>query len=226
MPSVLTEGKGEEARATMLGAKIITVFPGNDVTALDSHIGVVLLFDGTRGQLNAIMDASSITAIRTAAVSGLATKLLARPDANDLAILGSGVQAMTHLESMRVVRDIRRVRVWSRTPAKAQKFASRASARFGCAVEVTASAQEAVTGAHIICTVTASRTPVLEGAWIAPGTHINAVGSSVASTRELDTEAVKQVVPLRRSSRVRACRGGGSADPYARRGDHRVAHSW
>ena len=192
MPSVLTEGTGDDVQPTALGAKIITVFPGNDATPFDSHIGVVLLFDGQRGRLSAIMDASSITAIRTAAVSGLATRLLARPDATDLAILGSGIQAMTHLDAMRCVRGIRRVRIWSRTPSRARKFAEHASARFGCAVEVSETARDAVAGAQIICTATAARTPVLEGAWIAPGTHINAVGASLASARELDTEAVKR----------------------------------
>ncbi|MEP7343628.1 MAG: ornithine cyclodeaminase family protein [Gemmatimonadaceae bacterium] len=192
MPSVLTEGEGEDARATAVGAKIITVFPSNDATPYDSHIGVVLLFDAEHGRLRAIMDASSITAIRTAAVSGLATRLLARPDATDLAILGSGIQAMSHLDAMRCVRDISRVRVWSRTPTRARKFATRATARFGCPVEVCETAQQAVDGASIICTVTAARTPILLGAWIAPGTHINAVGSSIASARELDTDAVKR----------------------------------
>jgi ornithine cyclodeaminase len=192
MPAVLTEGMGDEAHARSLAAKIITVFPGNDATPFDSHIGVVLLFDGANGRLKAIMDASSITAIRTAAVSGLATRLLARSDATDLAILGTGVQAMTHLDAMRCVRDIRRVRVWSRTAARARDFAQRAGERFKCVVEVTETARQAVEGASIICTVTAARTPVLEGAWLAHGTHINAVGASVAAARELDTDAVRR----------------------------------
>lgn len=192
MPSVRTEGSGDEARTEAIAAKIITVFPGNDRTPYDSHIGVVLLFEAEHGRLLAIMDASSITAIRTAAVSGLATRLLARPDATQLAILGAGTQAMTHLDAMCCVRDIQHVRVWSRRPEKAQELAKRARAKHSCSIDVSASAREAVEGAHVVCTVTASRTPVLEGNWLAPGTHVNAVGASLAHARELDTDAVQR----------------------------------
>lgn len=175
-----------------LGAKVITVFPGNDATPYDSHMGVVLLFDDDLGRLLAIMDASTITAVRTAAVSALATRLLARADAGDLAILGAGVQAMTHLEAMLCARTLRRVRVWNRSADRAQRFASRAMARHGVQVEVTESARAAVAGADLICTVTASREPVLQGAWIAEGAHINAVGAALPTARELDTEAVRR----------------------------------
>lgn len=192
MPSIRTDGAGDSARATVLGAKIITVFPGNDATPYDSHIGVVLLFDGEVGRLLAIMDASSITAIRTAAVSGLATRLLARPDANDLAILGSGVQALTHLDAMRAVRPLRRVRVWSRTRRHLDAFVERAREQFGIPIAACPNAREAVEGADIVCTVTASRSPVLEGDWLSPGTHVNAVGSSIPAARELDTRAVQR----------------------------------
>ena len=173
-----------------IGAKVITVFPGNEGTPYESHIGVVLYFDDTHGRLLAIIDASSVTAIRTAAVSGLATRLLARPDATDLAILGSGTQAMTHLDAMRCVRDIRSVRVWSRSADSGGRFAQQAQARLGVTVTVVASAEAAVRDAHIVCTTTASREPVLRGEWLAPGTHINAVGASLASARELDSDAV------------------------------------
>jgi ornithine cyclodeaminase/alanine dehydrogenase-like protein (mu-crystallin family) len=173
-----------------MGVKVITVFPGNQGTKYDSHIGAVLLFGAEHGELKAIMDASEITGIRTAAVSGVATRLLAREDAGDLAILGSGVQAATHLEAMLAVRPIRRVRVWSRNPANAKRFAERQSRRRGINVEAMGSAQEAVAGADIICTTTSAPEPVLCGDWIAPGAHVNAVGSSVAVTRELDTAAM------------------------------------
>ncbi len=173
-----------------VGAKVITVFPGNDATPLDSHQGAVLLFDTAHGELRAILDASSITAIRTAAVSGVATRALARDDAHDLAILGAGVQAQTHLDAMMEARTIDRVRVWSRTPAKAAAFVARNAARHPALIEASADARTAVEGADIICTVTASRTPVLEGAWISPGAHVNAVGASLATARELDSAAV------------------------------------
>ena len=172
------------------GLKVITVFPSNEGTRYDSHQGAVLLFEPEHGTLAAIMDATAITAIRTAAVSGLATRWLAREDAGDLAILGTGVQARTHLEAMLCVRPVRRVRVWSRHEAHRASFRTWASDRFGLVVETPASVPETVANADLICTVTSSRTPVLEGTWVAPGSHINAVGASLPEARELDTEAV------------------------------------
>jgi ornithine cyclodeaminase len=179
-----------ERHKSSIGAKVITVFPGNDATPLDSHLGVVLLFEADMGQLLAIIDASSVTAIRTAAVSGVATKLLARPEAGDLAILGAGVQAMTHLDAMRTVRTIRRVRVWSRTAERRQRFAEKARQKLGMNVELAESVESCVVDADIICTVTSSREPVLKGAWVAKGAHINAVGSALPTARELDSTAV------------------------------------
>jgi ornithine cyclodeaminase len=173
-----------------IGVKVITVFPGNHGSAFDSHQGAVLFFDAERGSLRAIVDASEVTAIRTAAVSAVATRALAREDAGDLAILGSGVQARTHLEAMLLVRTIRRVRVWSPTAEHRDAFADREGRRLGVAIEPAASAQSAVAKAHIICTVTGARQPVLKGKWIAPGAHVNAVGSSLRTSRELDTDAV------------------------------------
>jgi len=174
-----------------VGLKVITVFPGNHGTRYDSHQGAVLLFEATHGQLLAIMDATTITAIRTAAVSGVATRLLAREDAESLAILGSGVQAGTHLAAMLHSRPIQKVRVWSRDAAHAQRFAERESKRHGIAINVMTTVQDAVKECDIICTTTSAREPILKGEWITPGTHINAVGSSVPFTRELDSTAVK-----------------------------------
>lgn len=185
MPAVVGKGSGAS-----LGAKIITVFPGNDATPYDAHIGAVLLFDAEHGKLLAIADASSITAIRTSAVSGLATRLLAREDAKELALLGAGVLAMPHLEAVRCVRDIRRVRVWSRSGERAKEFAARARKQFDIEIVVASSARDAVEGADVICTITSARTPVLEGAWLAAGAHVNAVGASLPTARELDTAAV------------------------------------
>jgi ornithine cyclodeaminase len=173
-----------------MGLKIVSVFPGNHGTEYDSHIGAVLLYETKHGQLLAIIDASEITAIRTAAVSGVATRLLAREDAGDLAILGSGVQARSHLKAMRIARDIRRVRVWSRNPDHAQQFADRESQAHGVSIEPMFTVPEAVDGADIVCTTTSAPEPVLHGEWVAAGAHINAVGSSVPFTRELDTAAV------------------------------------
>jgi ornithine cyclodeaminase len=191
MPAILGSGA-----AASLGAKIITVFPGNDATPFDSHIGVVLLFDAEFGTLLAIADASSITAIRTAAVSGLATRLLANDDASTLTILGAGVLALPHLAAISAVRPIRRVRVWSRSGAadgsRAQRFAMRARAEFDVDVVVSTSVEAAVRDADVICTITSSREPVLEGRWLPAGVHVNAVGASVRTARELDTLAVSR----------------------------------
>jgi alanine dehydrogenase len=172
-----------------IGTKLITVFPGNHGTELDSHQGAVLLFDGERGSLLAMMDATSITAIRTAAVSGLATRLLARDDAETLAILGSGAQASTHIKAMMAVRQFKNVRVWSRNPDHARALASRAGWSHDA---VARDAKSAVRDADVVCTVTASREPVLRGEWLRPGTHVNAVGASLPTARELDTDAVRR----------------------------------
>jgi ornithine cyclodeaminase/alanine dehydrogenase-like protein (mu-crystallin family) len=184
MPSYLANIKA-------MGLKAVSVFPGNHGTRFDSHQGAVLLFEATHGQLLSVMDATSITAIRTAAVSGVATRLLARDDAQSLAILGSGTQARTHLDAMMKARGIKTVRVWSRNEEKATHFAQLEEKRHGITVRPAATVEEAVAGADIICTTTAAPEPILKGEWIAPGTHINAVGSSVPFTRELDTTAVK-----------------------------------
>jgi len=177
-------------KSGVLGVKAITFFHGNEGTELDTHQGAVLLFEAERGQLLAVIDATSITAIRTAAVSGVATKLLAREDAGDLAIVGSGVQAGTHLEAMLAVRPIRRVRVASKDFARAQRFADRESKRQGIAIEPMRTIEAAVRGADIICTATSARDPVVAGDWLEPGSHVNAVGSSVPFAREIDTAAV------------------------------------
>ena len=174
-----------------MGLKVISVFPGNHGTKYDSHQGAVLLFEAKHGQLLSLMDASAITAIRTAAVSGVATRLLAREDAQTLAILGSGVQARTHLSAMIEARNVTRARVWSRNAERARQFADRETERHGIPVSAALTVQEAAAEADIICTTTAAPEPVLRAEWIAKGAHINAVGSSIPTTRELDTAAVK-----------------------------------
>ncbi|NOT08471.1 MAG: ornithine cyclodeaminase family protein [Gemmatimonadales bacterium] len=173
-----------------LGLKAISVFPANDGTAFDSHQGLVILFSPERGNPIAIMDASSITAIRTAAVSAVATRALAREDAADLALVGSGVQARTHLEAMAVVRPLRRVRVWSPTRVRVEAFAKWAAEALGITVEISSGPEEAVRGASIVCTVTAASQPVIRGEWLSEGAHVNAVGSSDRTARELDAAAV------------------------------------
>jgi ornithine cyclodeaminase len=184
MPAVL-------GAPTAMGVKVITVFPGNEGTAFDSHQGAVLLFEPEHGSLVAVLDASSITALRTAAVSAVATRALARPESAILSLIGSGVQAVTHLEAMLAVRPISEVRVYSRTHKNAEMFAAREGRRFSVPIEAAGTAEQAVRGADIICTLTSSRSPVLFGEWLKPGCHINAVGASTRAARELDGRAVQ-----------------------------------
>src|SRR5262249_48635043 len=139
-----------------LGAKILTVYPDNTKRGLASHIGLVVLFDTEIGIPLAVMDAAQVTAIRTAAASGVATRALARKDASHLAILGTGEQAATHLEAIAKIRELEAVRVWGRSSDKAQRFAGEASARLSLSIEVAKTAEDAVQGADIVCTVTAS----------------------------------------------------------------------
>jgi ornithine cyclodeaminase len=172
------------------GLKVVSVMPGNHGTAYDSHQGVVMLFGVEHGEPLVIADATAITAVRTAAVSGAATQALARADAGDLALLGTGTQARTHLAAMAAVRPLRRVRVWSRSRANAERFAREEGARHAVKIEVSADAEAAVRGADLVCTTTSAREPVLRGRWLAPGAHINAVGACFPASRELDGEAV------------------------------------
>lgn len=174
----------------IMGVKAISVFPGSLNTSYDAHQGVVLLFETENGRLLAIMDATEITAIRTAAVSGVATRLLAREDASVLAILGSGVQAHTHLKAMLEARPIQKVLVWSRTAENALRFCQRESESAGISMAAVATVEEAVSDADIVCAVTSSRVPVLQRSWLRKGVHINAVGAMGKSNRELDSDTI------------------------------------
>jgi ornithine cyclodeaminase/alanine dehydrogenase-like protein (mu-crystallin family) len=174
-----------------VGAKLITVFPGNHGTGRDSHQGVVVLFDAEHGGVSAVMDAASITAIRTAAVSGVATKVLAPDDVHTLGILGSGVQAATHIAAMMAVREFRQIFVWSRTHAHAEALVERLRPTLPDQFPIFAHAdvEEVARASDVICTVTASTKPVLRH--IGRARHVNAVGASVRSARELDTSIVR-----------------------------------
>jgi ornithine cyclodeaminase len=180
--------------------KTVGVFPGNAPRGIDTHQGSVLLFDGETGELRALVNAAAITAIRTAAVSGVATRALAREDAGDLAILGSSVQARTHLQAMAAVRTLRRVRVASRRPERARAFAAEAAA--ACPIEAVATAEEAVRGADLVVTVTSAGTPVVRREWVGAGTHLNVVGASLPDRREVDgaTVAASRLYVDRRES--------------------------
>ena len=173
-----------------LGVKVLTAVHGNAGTPFDVHQGAVLLF-GAHGELLALIDATSITATRTAAVSAVATHALARPDATRLAILGAGAQAESHLKAMACVRPVAHVSVWSRTGEHAERFARVARERSGIVVEVCASIDAAVRDADIICTTTAAHAPILRAGLVRRGAHINAVGSGSPSHRELAGEVVR-----------------------------------
>jgi ornithine cyclodeaminase/alanine dehydrogenase-like protein (mu-crystallin family) len=165
-----------------LGAKLVTFFPNNQ--GLPTHHAVIVLFRPETGEPLVVMDGRLITEMRTAAVSAVATDLLARREVAVLAILGSGVQAQSHLEALRIVRQFREVRVWS--PQHAAQFAQRFE------VTATDSAEEAVRGADVVVVATSATTPLLRGEWLSPGTHINAVGATRPNWRELDDEVLRR----------------------------------
>ena len=168
------------------GVKLVSLNPRRSAQH-SSHLGLVVLFEADQGRPVALIDAAEITAIRTAAASALATSLLARSDAGDLALLGAGEQARSHLEAMRCVRALRRIRIWARDPGRTAVFAHEASEHAGPEVEPCATVREAVSGADLICTLTKARDPILQGDWISPGAHLNVVGSSRADAAEIDT---------------------------------------
>lgn len=174
----------------MFGAKLISVFPGNFAKGIQSHQGVVVLFDGESGAPVCIAHAGEITAIRTAAASAVATDALARPEASRMAILGYGEQAGTHARAIARVRKLETITVWGRDPERARAFAGKIGAELGITVAASSSVREAVDGADIVTTVTNAREPILEGAWIAPGTHVNLVGSSGPGPVEVDHDLV------------------------------------
>lgn len=174
----------------VFGAKLISVYPGNFAKGIQSHQGVVVLFDGPTGAPICVAHAGEITAIRTAAASAVATDALARPESRRLAILGYGEQALTHAHAIAHVRQINAVTVWGRDAGKAQAFAERLSGELGVHVAACVDVQSAVAEADIVCAVTNAREPILLGEWLRPGTHLNLVGSSGAGPVEVDHAVV------------------------------------
>ena len=170
-----------------MGLKAVSFYPGNAGTALPTHLAMILLFRPDTGEPLAVMDGRLITEMRTAAVSAAVTKYLASPDSRVLALLGSGVQAAAHLEALSQVRRFDEVRVWSRTPGHAQRFAREHGAR-------AMDAESAVRGADVVVTATNAVEPILKGAWLKQGAHVNAVGSPRPTWRELDDDAMANVL--------------------------------
>ena len=181
---------GALGESAAFGAKLISVYPENFSRGRQSHQGLVVLFEPETGEPVCIVHAGEITAIRTAAASAVATDALARPDACRLSILGYGEQAATHARALRKVRPIRAVRVWGRSPERAHAFCAHMHAELGIPFSSALEVQEAVSDADIICTVTGASEPVLKGAWVRPGTHVNVVGSSFAGPAEVDNDLV------------------------------------
>jgi ornithine cyclodeaminase/alanine dehydrogenase-like protein (mu-crystallin family) len=178
MPALTPEG---------LGLKIVTFYPKNVELRLPTHMATISLVDPKTGTPLAVMDGRLITEMRTAAVSAVATKLLASSDSRVLAILGSGVQARSHVEALKLVRRFEEIRVWSRTPAHAERFAEEIDAK-------AMPAEAAVRDADVVVTVTSSKTAGLKGSWLKPGCHVNAIGACRPDWRELDDEAMANVV--------------------------------
>jgi ornithine cyclodeaminase/alanine dehydrogenase-like protein (mu-crystallin family) len=203
------------ALAEGLGVKIVTFYSSNTERGIPTHMATIFLVDPETGAPLAVMDGRLITEMRTAAVSAVATKLLSSPDSDVLAILGSGVQARSHVEALKLVRRFEKIRVWSRTPAHAERFAEEIGAD-------AMPAEAAVRDADVVVTVTNSKTPVLKGSWLKSGCHVNAVGACRPDWRELDDEAMQNIVFV--DSREAAMKESGDvilsrAKIYAELGD-------
>jgi Predicted ornithine cyclodeaminase, mu-crystallin homolog len=198
-----------------LGIKIVTFYASNAELGIPTHMATIFLVDQKTGTPLAVMDGTLITEMRTAAVSAAATKLLAAPDAKVLAVLGSGVQARSHVEALGLVRNFEEIRVWSRTAEHTERFAREIGAK-------AMSTEDAVRGADVVVTATNSKTPVLKGSWLKPGCHVNAVGACRPDWRELDNDAMGNVVFV--DSREAAIKESGDmilsrANIYAELGD-------
>lgn len=191
-PGKLAIMPGTMGDPACFGIKLVCKYDRPHGDPLGTHVGMVMLFDSARGIPLAMIEGSSLTAIRTSAASALATDILAREDATRLAIIGNGEQAARHLHAMRAVRDIAEVTVWGRDPARAAGFAAEMAAETGIPVQAAHSAAAAIAGADIVCTTTSAKEPVLAGSALEPGMHLNLVGSAIPSTAEVNAEAVRR----------------------------------
>ena len=204
-----------QAAGSAMGVKIISAYPENAVHGLPTHAAMIVLFDAEYGQPLALLDADHITKMRTAAVSAVATRHLAKAGAKGLAILGSGEQARTHIEALKCVMDIHPLLVWSRTPERARKFAEEHNG-------TVTDAKTAVERSDVIVTCTAASEPVLQGAWLRTGSHVNAVGWRGRDGRELDAAAMKNVLVVDSREAVRDHSGNvrqSDAEIYAELGE-------
>jgi alanine dehydrogenase len=175
-----------------MGAKLVTVFGDNHQRGLPSHLATILLLDPETGSLIALMDGRYITEARTAAVSAVSARFLARAEASTLALIGSGVQARSHLEALQHVRQLKEIRVWSPRPHSREQFIAEMSPRLGIPIHDAPSAEAAVNGADLIVLATASKTPVVESEWVAAGAHVMCVGACRPDQREMAPQLVKR----------------------------------
>lgn len=180
------------ANTNIVGTKILTLFPSNAATELPVIQGLILLFDATTGSLLATVDAASITAIRTAAASAAATDALSNKSAKKLAIIGSGVQAKSHIDSMVCVRNLDAITIYSSNLTSAQQLAAETQDRLNIECRAVESPEKTIRGADIICTVSSSKKPIVDASWLSPGCHLNLVGAHSPEMREVDTETMKR----------------------------------
>ena len=216
---VLAQGGGffgvMPASGSSMGIKMVTYYPENAGTGLPTHMAVIALFDPKTGEPLALMDGRYITEMRTAAVSAVATDALASRDAKVLALLGAGVQGRAHLETLTRVRQFEEIRIWNRSPERAERFAKEHG------VKATA-LEAAVRDADVVVTATSAHEPILKGEWLKPGAHVNAVGSSRPNWRELDDVAMANVVVVDSYEGARKEAGDvilAGIEPYAELGE-------
>ena len=195
IPIPKTQGKmalmpGTISSPEVYGIKLVCKYVRDPDSPYGTHVGMILVFDSETGLPLAMVEGSSLTAIRTAAASALATEVLANKDCQTLAVLGCGEQARRHIHAMLAVRSLRNIFVWGRNTERAEKFAKTLSVETGRSIIVVESAQETVSKADLICTTTSAKTPIMQGDWVKPGTHINLVGAAIASSREVDEALV------------------------------------
>ena len=183
---------GALADPAVVGVKTLTLYPSNPERSLPAIQGFITLFDSDTGSPIALIDAASITAIRTAAASAAATQILAREEASTLTLIGTGIQAETHLEAILAIRPLKQVLIWGRNPDKAKALVERMRCKHTIAIETIDNLQAAVSTADIICTLTASKQPLIQGQWLKPGAHLNLVGSHTPDAREVDTNTIKR----------------------------------
>lgn len=172
------------------GVKIVSKFPRDEASPYGSHVGAVMVFDTQMGIPLALLEGAELTAIRTAAASALATRVLSRPSSSVVAILGAGTEALHHIKAMQAVRNVTEFRIWNRSSTRATSLVEQVQLPAQTKIGIVPTVKEAVAGADIVCTTTSATTPILEGQWLEPGTHVNLVGAAIIDAAEADVDLV------------------------------------